>query len=295
MSVERQWRTTGSLGAKPYPPLEQSATALDQLRLVIQKLEIRDSIQLLNWKTLPEIPRQQCISVRTDCIFMYYILYNDNYNKYIYIYCLLAVILPSYVNSVHNMANHQMINPKMSAVSLSSVQDMEVGSAPVESTNTWAPGVSFQLLGGAQAPKKKVVFEKHVPWSTCNGLIRFMVIHPIIGILVLGVCVWGGYIERSLLMDWWPSPNMGIIWYYFTHLLTMAHTHSAPIISWLEDLQTWYIFWNMLKHVETTTSSIFDTASSLIQRHLLRGGSQSPTSQPILCPETIGVLRVESA
>ena len=195
MSVERQWRTTGSLGAKPYPPLEQSATALDQLRLVIQKLEIRDSIQLLNWKTLPEIPRQQCISVRTDCIFMYYILYNDNYNKYIYIYCLLAVILPSYVNSVHNMANHQMINPKMSAVSLSSVQDMEVGSAPVESTNTWAPGVSFQLLGGAQAPKKKVVFEKHVPWSTCNGLIRFMVIHPIIGILVLGVCVGGVYRE----------------------------------------------------------------------------------------------------
>jgi hypothetical protein len=51
----------------------------------------------------------------------------------------------------------------------------------------------------------------------------------------------------------------------------------------------------MMNHVETTTSSIFDTASSLIQRHLLRGGSQSPTSQPILCPETIGVLRVESA
>ena len=31
----------------------------------------------------------------------------------------------------------------------------------------------------------------HMPWSTCNGLIRFMVIHPIIGILVLGVCVCG--------------------------------------------------------------------------------------------------------
>ena len=181
-------------------------------------------------------------------VYLCIILYNDNYNKYIYIYCLLAVILP-YVNSVHNMANHQMINPKMSAVSLSSVQDMEVGSAPVESTNTWAPGVSLKLLGGAQAPKKKVVFEKNVPWSTCNGLIRFMVIHPIIGILVLGVCVCVGRVYREIPINGLMTlPQYGyyIVLFYppFDHGTYSFSSHHFMAV---RSSNMVYI----LKHVET--------------------------------------------
>ena len=185
-SVERQWRTTGSLGAKPYPPLEQSATALDQLRLVIQKLEIRDSIQLLNWKTLPEIQGSSaylCVSIVYLCI-----LYNDNYNIYyviLYTYVYIRLLNTSICKSYSQHCESANDQPQsMSAVSLSSVQDMDVGSAPVESTNTWAPRVSFQLLGHPS---------HH--WNPCAGC----------------VCVGGGYIERSLLMDWWPSTNMGII------------------------------------------------------------------------------------
>ena len=191
MSVERQWRTTGSLGAKPYPPLEQSATALDQLRLVIQKLEIRDSIQLLNWKTLPEIPRQQCISVRTDCIFMYYILYNDNYNKYIYILfaCSNTSIICKFCSQHGESSNDQPQN--VGCLALLSARHGSWVCTCWEHEHLSTRSI-FSATWWRSSAQKKVVFEKHVPWSTCNGLIRFMVIHPIIGILVLGVCVWGG-------------------------------------------------------------------------------------------------------
>ena len=123
-------RTTGSLGAKPYPPLEQSATALDQLRLVIQKLEIRDSIQLLNWKTLPEIQGSSaylCVSIVYLCI-----LYNDNYNIYyviLYTYVYIRLLNTSICKSYSQHCESANDQPQsMSAVSLSSVQDMDVGS-----------------------------------------------------------------------------------------------------------------------------------------------------------------------
>ena len=88
---------------------------------------------------------------------------------YIYVY----LILP-YVNPIHNIANQQMINPSQCRLSRS------------PQCKTWTLGLRRLR---ARTPEHQ------------ESLFSYLVIHPIIGILVLGVCVWGGYIERSLLMD----------------------------------------------------------------------------------------------
>ena len=137
------------------------------------------------------------------------------------------------------MANHQMINPSQCWLSRS------------PQCKTWKLGLH---LLRARTPEHQ------------EYLFSYLVIHPIIGILMLGVSsVWGGVYREIPINGLMTLHQYG----YYMVLFYPPFDHGTYSFSSHHFMAVETCF-------ESNTSSTFDTASSLIQRHLLRVAANHP-------------------